>query len=67
MMPQDYSRMRNAIKMAIDTLENEAKCYGYQAEPEHTELIAYLQNCRKELKRQHQAWENDFIAKEKEE
>lgn len=60
MQSQDYPRLLNAIDEAIQGLELEARCYSYTDEPEHTELIALLQNYKAELKekekREHYIW-----------
>lgn len=39
----NYPRFINAIEEAIAGLELEARCYGYTEDPEHVELIKYLQ------------------------
>lgn len=40
----EYPRLLHAIEDAIRGLELEARCYGYLEDPEHTELIAMLQD-----------------------
>lgn len=56
----DYPRFFKAIDEAIQGLELEARCYGYGEEPEHTELIAILQNYKAKMqeneKREYYIW-----------
>ncbi len=49
MTTTDRKRFNRAISHALDSLQRDAKCYGYALTSEYRELTVYLQNMQQEL------------------